>query len=114
MGTPQIKEHITLPQPSTGSGVNESERRVVSTNRLLARASTSSTSKAIIKRNVKAAICVAAVKLFIPSQTLKMPSVSVSIAKYSTVPKSETVSIKTSANPATIAGRANGNATPQN
>ena len=60
--------------------------------------------------NTKAtpAICAAAVKLFMPSQTLKMPSVSVSTAKYSTVPKSDTVSISTSASPATIAGRASG------
>ena len=50
-------------------------------------------------------------KLFIPSQTLKTPRVSVSKAKYSTVPKSEIVSIKTRARPAKIPGLANGRAT---
>ena len=63
--------------------------------------------------NTKAtpAICAAAVRLFMPSQTLKMPSVRVSTAKYSTAPKSDTTSISTSASPATMAGRASGMAT---
>ena len=50
-------------------------------------------------------------KLFIPSHTLKTPSVNVSRAKYSTVPKSDTVSIKTKAKPAIIPGLARGKAT---
>ena len=52
------------------------------------------------------AIWAAAVKLFIPSQILNIPRVIVSTVKYSTVPKSDNTSIKTSANPAIIAGRA--------
>ena len=59
-------------------------------------------------------ICAAATMLFMPSQTLKMPRVIVSMAKYSTVPKSETTSISTSARPAMIAGRASGRPTVQN
>ena len=59
-------------------------------------------------------ICAAATRLFIPNQTLKMPRVMVGTAKDSTVPKSETTSIITSASPATMAGRANGNPTCQN
>ena len=46
-----------------------------------------------------------------PSHTLNTPSVNVSNAKYSTVPKSEIVSIKTRARPAKIPGLANGRAT---
>ena len=57
------------------------------------------------------AIWAAAGRLFMPSQTLKMPSVMVSMAKYSTAPNSEIVSINTRANPATMAGRASGSAT---
>ena len=56
-------------------------------------------------------ICEAPDKLFIPSQTLNTPRVNVSKAKYSTVPKSEIVSINTKATPAIIPGRANGSAT---
>ena len=61
-----------------------------------------------MKKNVKTAICEAAVILFIPIQTLNIPSVNVSIEKNSTVPKSETTSIQTNAIPTTIAGLANG------
>ena len=68
----------------------------------------------MMKRNAHDAICAAAVRLFIPNHTLKIPRVNVSTAKYSTVPKSEIVSINTSAKPATIAGRAKGSATDQN
>ena len=57
------------------------------------------------------AIRAAAGRLFMPSQTLKMPSVMVSMAKYSTAPNSEIVSISTRASPATMAGRASGSAT---
>ena len=64
-----------------------------------------------MKTNESDAICAAAGKLFMPSQTLKMPSVRVSRAKYSTVPKSDTVSMSTRARPATIAGRASGRPT---
>ena len=46
-----------------------------------------------------------------PSQTLTMPRVSVSREKYSTVPKSDAVSIRTRASPAAIAGRASGRPT---
>ena len=53
----------------------------------------------------------AEVMLFIPIQTLKMPKVRVSKEKYSTVPKSETTSIQTSANPAKMAGLARGRPT---
>ena len=56
-------------------------------------------------------ICEAPDKLFIPSHTLKTPKVNVSSAKYSTVPKSDTVSINTRAKPAMIPGRASGKAT---
>mgnify|MGYP007089762074 CR=1 FL=1 len=59
-------------------------------------------------------ICAAATILFMPSQTLKIPSVIVSTAKYSTVPKSDTTSISTSARPAVMAGRASGSPTDQN
>ena len=61
-----------------------------------------------MNKNVKTAICEAAVILFIPIQTLKIPSVKVSIEKNSTVPKSETTSIQTKAIPTTIAGLAKG------
>ena len=53
----------------------------------------------------------AEVMLFIPIQTLKMPKVRVSKEKYSTVPKSDTTSIQTRANPAKIAGLARGRPT---
>ena len=56
-------------------------------------------------------ICAAPERLFIPNQTLKTPRVKVSKAKYSTVPKSEIVSINTRANPANIPGLASGRAT---
>ena len=59
-----------------------------------------------MKMNASPAIWAAAVKLFIPNQMLKIPSVSVSTAKYSTVPKSDKTSIKTRAKPATTAGLA--------
>ena len=55
--------------------------------------------------------CDAEAKLFIPSHRLKIPRVIVSTAKKSTVPKSETVSINTNDNPATIAGLARGKET---
>jgi hypothetical protein len=52
--------------------------------------------------------------LFMTSQTLNMPVVSVCTAKKSTVPKSFRVSISTSATPTTIDGRAMGNETRRN
>ena len=67
-----------------------------------------------MKTNPNSDICAAATMLFMPSQTLNIPSVSVSTAKYSTVPKSDTTSIRTSASPAVMAGRARGRPTDQN
>ena len=78
----------------------------------LDRISTSKSNK--IKMNVNVEICAAALILFIPIQTLKIPKVNVSNAKYSTVPKSDTTSMQTNAKPATIAGRAKGKLIFQN
>ena len=60
------------------------------------------------------AIWEAAVILFIPIHTLKIPRVKVSREKYSTVPKSDTTSIHTSAELAAMAGLAIGKLTFQN
>ena len=68
-------------------------------------------NKTTIKVNARIDNCEAALKLFIPNQRLNIPSVIVSTAKNSTVPKSEMVSIKTSDKPAIIAGLAIGKAT---
>ena len=68
----------------------------------------------MINKNVAIAIWEAAVMLFIPIHTLKIPKVKVSSEKYSTVPKSDTTSMQTSAEPATIAGLAIGRLTFQN
>ena len=57
------------------------------------------------------AICEAATKLFIPSQTLNLPRVKVSTVKNSTVPKSDITSMHTNAKPAMIAGLARGRPT---
>ena len=62
----------------------------------------SNINKTIIKMNVTIAICDAAEMLFIPIQTLNIPSVSVWTEKYSTVPKSDNTSIATSARPTTM------------
>ena len=68
-------------------------------------------SKITIKVKQITASWVAELKSFIPSQRLKIPNVIVSIAKNSTVPKSEIVSIRTRENPPIIAGLAIGRAT---
>ena len=88
-------------------------RELVSLNLFPALDLISTSSNIRIKINVNVDICAAALILFIPIQTLKIPRVSVSNAKYSTVPKSDTTSIQTKANPATIAGRAKGKLTDQ-
>ena len=63
-----------------------------------------------INKKAKIESWAAADMSFIPNHTLKIPSVKVSRAKYSTVPKSDTTSIKTRDNPAIIAGLASGKA----
>ena len=67
------------------------------------------TKKKRKKRNNKAASCFAVVRSFIPNHVLKIPVVKVGMAKCSTAPKSEIVSIATTISPAIIAGLANGN-----
>ena len=64
-----------------------------------------------MKVKLNTASWVAELKSFIPSQRLKIPNVIVSMAKNSTVPKSEIVSIRTRENPPIIAGLAIGRAT---
>ena len=69
----------------------------------------------IIKKNKNninnnAASCLAVVISFMPNQALKIPVVKVGIAKCSTAPKSEIVSIATIISPAIIAGLASGRA----
>ena len=60
--------------------------------------------------NNNAASCLAVVISFMPNQALKIPVVKVGIAKCSTAPKSEIVSIATIISPAIIAGLASGRA----
>ena len=52
--------------------------------------------------------CIAVFKSYIPYHVLKIPVVNVAIAKCSTAPKSDNVSIITKAKPAKIAGRISG------
>ena len=89
-------------------------RRLVSLKRLSDRDFISIIRKTKINKKVNREICEAAVRLFIPIQTLNIPSVKVCIEKYSTVPKSDTTSIDTRATPAIIAGRPRGRLTFQN
>ena len=77
-------------------------------------ADSSTHSKTTIKVKAKKDNWEAALKLFMPSHRLNIPSVIVSTAKNSTVPKSEIVSINTRDKPAIIAGLAIGKATYKN
>ena len=113
-GIQQTRIHAIWPRASRYNGRSACVARAVLAKRWRERAYSSSPSRLRINTNPTSDICAAATMLFIPSHTLKIPSVSVSTAKYSTVPKSDTTSISTSASPAVIAGRASGRPTAQN
>ena len=74
----------------------------------------SSASTRITKPSRQLESCAAATTSPIENHALKIPSVNTSTAKYDTVPKSASVSIRASDAPAAIAGRASGTATRKN
>ncbi len=114
IGTKQIIKHNMEELPFNEIGLRGLDCRVVSTNFCREREIISNANNDMINTNDRDAICAAVVRLFMPSQTLNMPNVNVSIEKYSTVPKSDIVSMNTNAIPANIAGLANGKPIFQN
>ena len=66
------------------------------------------TKNTVTKIKSNDANCIAVFKSYIPYHVLKIPVVNVAIAKCSTAPKSDNVSIITKAKPAKIAGRISG------
>ena len=111
MGNKQIKNKTIFFFKLISSILFSKEEVLGSLNLWFFLALNSIPSNTTIKVNARIDNWAAALKLFIPNQRLNIPSVIVSTAKNSTVPKSEIVSIKTNDKPAIIAGLAIGKAT---
>ena len=111
IGMKQIRKQINFLEFDKFSEINIFCPLLNSWNLCLLLAKYSTVRRITTKINNTDDICEAPERLFIPSHTLKTPSVKVSKAKYSTVPKSEIVSINTNARPANIPGLAKGRAT---
>ena len=111
MGTKQIENKTIFFLKLISSILFSKEEVLGSLNLWFFLALNSIPSNTTIKVNARIDNWAAALKLFIPNQRLNIPSVIVSTAKNSTVPKSEIVSIKTNDKPAIIAGLAIGKAT---